>query len=365
MSAKSKRSAPIKAPLEDRRQALSTKSRALFAVIVIFVIIASLEITLRALSLDLYQENPFFLLNRDINFVEVYDKDRELFWRLKANVETQSQEFGALTYRTNSLGFRETEIPAKSEKLRVIALGNSCTFGWGVTRGKTYVSQLRQLMPGIESFNFGVPGYSSHQGMILLKREILAHKPDILLLMYGWNDHWPAGKGIPDKEQSMPPQWILTTQNLLANSHLFQTIRKVSLSLLESDSNRPRLDQRSGLRRVGPLDFKKNLTQMIKIAAENNISVALIVPPIPSLANYFSGKTISAFHDLHERYQNAVIEVAAETGAPLVNLQIPFDRRRDLYDDAYADGIHFNAAGHRLAAQEISRVVDSIMRITR
>ncbi|MCH9032862.1 MAG: hypothetical protein IIB00_11475 [candidate division Zixibacteria bacterium] len=343
---------------------MPAKTRALFACVVIFVIIASLEITLRALSLDLYQENQFFPQNRDINFVEVYDKDHNLFWRLKGNVETDSQEFGALTYRTNSLGFRETEIPPKSKKVRVIALGNSCTFGWGVLRSKTYVSQLRQLMPGIEAFNCGVPGYSSHQGLILLKREILALEPDILLIMFGWNDHWPAGKGIPDNEQSMPPQWILTTQNLLANSRLFQAIRKVSLSLLESNSDRPRLDQRSGLRRVGPVDFKNNLARMIQIAAENDVSVALIVPPIPSLKNYFSGKTISAFHDLHERYQNAVIEVAAETGVPLVNLQIPFDRRSDLYDDAYADGIHFNAAGHRVAAQEISQLLDSIMKMT-
>ena len=337
----------------------------MFAVIVIFVIIAVLEITLRALPLDLYQENSFFLLNRDINFVEVYDKDHDLFWRLKGNVQTHSQQFGTLTYRTNSLGFREIEIPPKSEKVRVIALGNSLTFGWGVPQSKTYIALIRQRIPGVEAFNCGVPGYSSHQGLILLQREILALKPDILLLMFGWNDHWPAGQKIPDNEQSMPPQWILTTQNLLSSSRLFQTIRKVSLSLLESNSNRPRLDQLSGPRRVGSSDFRKNLTRMIQIAAESKISVALIVPPIPSLENYFPGKSISAFHDLHEHYQNMVIEVAAETDVPLVNLQEAFNRRSDLYDNAYEDGIHFNAAGHSLATQEISRVLDSIMKIAR
>jgi len=50
--------------------------------------------------------------------------------------------------------------------------------------------------------NFGVPGYSSFQGLQLLTHEVLEAKPDAVVVLFGWNDHWRV-QGFSDHEQKM------------------------------------------------------------------------------------------------------------------------------------------------------------------
>ena len=58
---------------------------------------------------------------------------------------------------TNSLGLRGPEIDSPKKHLRVLCLGDSVTFGWGVEEQNAYPALLQQKIMA-EVINAGVPG---------------------------------------------------------------------------------------------------------------------------------------------------------------------------------------------------------------
>jgi lysophospholipase L1-like esterase len=94
----------------------------------------------------------------------------------------------------NSIGLRgpEPETPRIAGHPRVLAIGDSTTFGLGVHDHETYVAQLqsrlRSLHPGAEAINAGISGYN-----LTLETGLLAHlaptiDPDVVLVGVFWND---------------------------------------------------------------------------------------------------------------------------------------------------------------------------------
>jgi len=343
----------------------STAIKLLVAVgsIVLFLLLS--ELVLAWLQPDLYQRNQFFPSNRDIDFPEVYQRDSRLFWKFRPGITTTSKLFSNLSYHINSLGMRGPEIEKPKRGYRIIALGNSCTFGWGVSYDQTWTHQLQIILndrlPGrdIEVINAGVPGYSSEQGKRYLSDKLLGLKPDMVLIMFGFNDHYPAGRGITDSEQKLSNSVLIGAQNLLARLRLYRLVRKLFLSATH-DETPYRLDNVSGVKRVPRAEFFENLREMVDTARAHHVQPVLLLAPVASLDIYFGGAT-SNFHRLHEIYQQETIRAAQYEKAPLVNLQEAFDEHTDLFDDAEGDPIHFNAKGQLVAAEAVADVVTPLI----
>jgi len=327
------------------------------AIISVVLFVAVAEFTLRTIDPELSYKNQMFPLNRDIDFPEFYEKDSRLFWKIRANQKMESRWFSNITYTTNSLGLRGPVIKEKSNAHRILALGNSCTFGWGVMYDDCWTMQLQKLLKetyakdSYEVINAGIPGYTSYQGKILFKK-LLPLKPDRVLIMHGWNDHWRAGRDVSDAEQNPPPQFIFDIQNSLSKLKLYKLLRKMTLSLSE-DTTLAQMDDITGKRRVSQKEFSLNLKEIIAMARENNIEPILLVPPIASLENYIGSDMHSNFHLIHKKYQDVIITVGEYENVQVVNLQTQFDKHNDLFSDARNDPIHFNEKGHRVAADEI------------
>ena len=64
------------------------------------------------------------------------------------NPETKAQikRLREFTVSTNSQGFRGPEIPKKKQKRRILCLGDSVTFGWGVEEEASYPALLRKTL---------------------------------------------------------------------------------------------------------------------------------------------------------------------------------------------------------------------------
>ncbi len=60
------------------------------------------------------------------------------------------------TVRTNTLGLRGPEVVLPAPGTRILAVGDSVTFGWGVEEGQSWPAQLA-LQLGVEVLNAGVP----------------------------------------------------------------------------------------------------------------------------------------------------------------------------------------------------------------
>lgn len=91
----------------------------------------------------------------------------------------------------NSYGFRDHAFSFEKPDhvCRIVALGDSFTFGQGVPIESTYSKQLEQLLNEkkdgdrkYEVLNAGVQGYNTVQEALVLRRRILPLKPNFLIL---------------------------------------------------------------------------------------------------------------------------------------------------------------------------------------
>lgn len=97
--------------------------------------------------------------------------------------------------RINSLGFRSEEVkPEKDpESLRIIGIGDSRMFGWGVPQEAPYLALLgkrldQELGTAVEVVNTAVPGYNTWMEVATLEEVGLSLQPDLVLLEIVGND---------------------------------------------------------------------------------------------------------------------------------------------------------------------------------
>jgi len=105
-------------------------------------------------------------------------------------------KLGAKTVALNAHGLRDEEIPyAKpAGEKRILALGDSVTFGWGVDQGKGFCDHMESLLNSSKDditwqvINAGVNGYNSIQEVTYLRIEGMRYNPDVVILTYVRND---------------------------------------------------------------------------------------------------------------------------------------------------------------------------------
>lgn len=122
--------------------------------------------------------------------LERYDPDRDLYWKLtpSQNVVTK---VGKKPVRINSHGTRGEEFDAAKPEnaFRVLSLGDSRAFGWGLAEDETYSKRLQELLRHaagagrlVEVINAGVNAWSYPQMLIYLQRDGLAFSPDVVIV---------------------------------------------------------------------------------------------------------------------------------------------------------------------------------------
>jgi hypothetical protein len=111
---------------------------------------------------------------------------QHLVFTPNASALYQNPEFTVIT-RINNLGFRDYEYPIhKKNKYRILVLGSSFTFGWGVALPDTWVKQLerklQQKNPQVEVLNLGRIGSSPQAYWQIAEKAIPALQPDLVLV---------------------------------------------------------------------------------------------------------------------------------------------------------------------------------------
>jgi hypothetical protein len=142
-----------------------------------------------------------------LDVVSVIENDPELFWHLRPGRRMPDGEGWARGVISNNESFREDhEIPRRKPagEVRILFLGDSCTFGLGLLHHESFVDRVEQLLrtryaagshpAAVESINAGVPGYTLFQGWRLLETKGFEFEPDLVVLTFGWNDgsEWDA-----------------------------------------------------------------------------------------------------------------------------------------------------------------------------
>ncbi len=110
--------------------------------------------------------------------------DSHLGWKLKPNLQgVRVEDQPPVT--TNSRGVRSRrEIPYEkpSDITRIVAIGDSYTFGYDGADDEIWPVDLEAQLSNCEVINLGVPGYGMDQQLLMLEREGLRYHPDIVLV---------------------------------------------------------------------------------------------------------------------------------------------------------------------------------------
>ncbi len=111
-------------------------------------------------------------------------------WISKPNIRDM-KVFHNKVLNTNSKGFRgkkEYSYNKDPDKVRILILGDSFTFGDEVSDNETYSNYLQEILPHVEVINVGVHGYGHDQMLILLREEGIRYEPDIIILGFLYAD---------------------------------------------------------------------------------------------------------------------------------------------------------------------------------
>jgi lysophospholipase L1-like esterase len=174
----------------------------------------------RLLPLDFFVTAPEQRAQlQDARRLRIFEGDPLLCWRLAPGLRDVVWDQTPVT--TNAQGLRyDRDVGRKAAgAFRILCLGDSVTFGFRVPlvflkrpqerdpAWRPYPARmeawLRAANPGraVEVIPLAVPGYSSHQGRAWLARDARAYAPDLVILLFGWNDISLRARS---DEESMP-----------------------------------------------------------------------------------------------------------------------------------------------------------------
>jgi GDSL-like Lipase/Acylhydrolase family len=75
-----------------------------------------------------------------------------------------------------------------TRKKRIIFIGESNTFGYGVPTQSSFVEVVEGLLTDVNTINLGVNGYTSYQGRVSLEKYLPLLKPDLVVASFNFND---------------------------------------------------------------------------------------------------------------------------------------------------------------------------------
>ncbi len=280
----------------------------------------------------------------------VFEPDEHLFWK-----------FPPSSSGINSYGFptREVATPKPPGTFRILYIGNSCTFQ-GIPR---HVEQaLRERHPGVECLNFAIPGYTTHQGKVVLRLHLDEIDPDLVVASFGWNDRWLAYGEVDEEKRVSVSNSIAARALRLTYSkwRLLQFFRRLLSPVLGRveplDVSRVPIDQfRANLTEIGDSCSVRGIP--VVFATEPSAHPALGVPDFVVESKYARSKEVSI--DLYRAYNAAMRAIAGGgDGWHLVDLDAAISGRADVGELFKGDGFHFTESGLELVAAIESRYIE-------
>ena len=331
-------------------------------------------------------ESPRGVRAEDVFWLNYFEEARWIQHKLKPDISVQANNpfndielAKGVTFRlrSNSSGFRTKEFHARTAGVkRIVTLGDSSTFGWGVDPLYTYQEllewRLRGDGPATEVLNLGIPGYTSRHGRGVMDHYGLALDPDVFILSFGAND----GRWVlqwTDDMLSLDDTWRGTVRFALLRVASFRFLRRMIFTWFDP-FERSREGAAEGsprqLVQAVPRDaYIDNLRTMIAQARASGAGAVLLSVCAP------------------QEYTNAMREVARSEGVPMVDALELFRANLDdlrshrlyphevgFYEDLYGqeameanwryyvttDGCHPGRAGHSLIADALAETIARI-----
>jgi len=190
---------------------------------------------------------------------------------------------GTWSYTINNDGYRGKNIAREKADgvKRIMFLGDSYTFGWGIDDDETYPEQLKLILRNnndfnVEVINLGIPGYNTIQESELLRENIHLFNPDVVVLAYVMNDaehqmNVPLSPGVKYK---LAYSWVCEFFKDFLNTkfpnicHFAVNIQKNEPYLIGFKHNNPKWKE-----------SKKALKSMVSLCNKRHIAFVVVILP--------------------------------------------------------------------------------------
>jgi lysophospholipase L1-like esterase len=292
----------------------------------------------------------------------IFEGDPLLLWRLKPNLNNAVWDYTILS--TNAQSFRaDYPIGAKpAGTFRIVCLGDSVTFGYRVPpvwpdRPKDYnpewqpfpmllEKELRRANRNrqIEVFPMAVPGYTSHQGLAWLRRDIEHLNPDMVIASFGWND--ASASDVPDRKAIDTRWYPVATRWLIDHSQAFAHATRWLRS-----GDRPAPVARTPVPRVPINEYVYNFGAIVSLARDHKASVVVIGAP------YRDSKTNPPEAKLMTNYRTVLKSAMEQSQTPYLEILELTEAAGSVNEGFFGELIHPNHMGHRLMASELLKLM--------
>jgi lysophospholipase L1-like esterase len=260
----------------------------------------------------------------------------------------------------DSRGFRGDDSPECRECYRIVAMGESTTFGWNVGDEATYPRALEVGLdsgtdePSVEVINAGVPSYTSLQTLIYIRELLPVHEPDLVLINIMWNDIWYSSVKNWFPEMLVLRRPGALRQWLLKHSGIYCAL------MLRADSG----SEVDHFNQAALEFYAENLRAMVDECRRQGVAVAFVRPPFdistarrggpPILGQrYF---TTPFLLKLMSAYVESSQSVAEAAGVPVIDHRLSSDHTGQ--SALFGDPIHPTADGNRMLAADVAAFVE-------
>jgi lysophospholipase L1-like esterase len=292
----------------------------------------------------------------------IFEGDPLLLWRLKPNLDHAYWDFTDVS--TNAQSFR-ADYPIGTKPagtFRIVCLGDSVTFGYRVPpvwpeRPRDYnpewqpypmllEKELRNANPDrrIEVFPMAVPGYTSHQGLAWLRRDIGYLKPDVVIASFGWNDaslsEAPDRETIDTRWSPVAIRWLIDHSQAFA--HATRWLRQ---------RNQVKPVVHTPVSRVSQQEYVDNFNAIVQLAKDHGAAVIVIGAP------YRDSTTNPPEAQLMTHYRAWLKSEMVKNQTPYLEILELTEAAGSVNQGFFGELIHPNHIGHRLMASELLKLM--------
>ena len=290
----------------------------------------------------------------------IFEGDPLLLWRLKPNLDHAVWDYTVLS--TNAQSFRADYAIGRKEPgtYRIVCLGDSVTFGYRVPvvwpdKPTEYdpewlpypmllEKQLRAANPNkkIEVFPMAVPGYTSHQGLAWLRRDIGWLEPDLVIASFGWND--VSFSDVPDRDAirtdwyPVAVRWLIDRSQAFA--HATRWLRSKNQPVAQTQPIKP-------VTRVSEQEYLDNFAEIVRLVRDKGAGLIVIGAP------YRDMKTNPPEAALIKQYRVSLKGAMEQRQVPYLEVLELTEAAGSVNEGFFGELIHPNHIGHRLLASEL------------
>jgi lysophospholipase L1-like esterase len=301
--------------------------------------------------------------------------DRELGWKHRPGQRGRFQKPGAFdtAVAINSSGFRgpERSLEPAAGTERLVVLGDSVTWGYGVEDAEVFTEIMGRIRPGTEAVNLAVSGYGTDQESLLLEREGMNWHPSIVLIEVCENDFvdvtrdqvhglYPKPRFRLRGTELVPPRPPVPTVSLVDRGFFWLDTRSWLWRLI--GASRPGGSVVSGFQRAAwRVGLSRALPPLPAPGLGERLLVALLDRTRVTARGGGADFAVFLVAPMSPPHRRAVEEFGQSARVDVIDLAPPFS-------EAAASGssplflpndLHWTPVGHEVTAKAIARWLDA------